>query len=471
MRALALCIVVLLLTGPLAAAPRHAPAAPAPSSSAPAVNACFPPAAVRSCPAPTPPKLCDRDFEIAKIAWKYFENNFNPETGLVNAVDRYPSTTMWDLASSLAGTVAARELGVLDAKQFDDRMMAMLGALAGMKLYKDEAPNKAYNAKTGQMSDYANKPSDGIGYSALDLARLAGWLDMLGCLYPKYAHAAEQILLRWKWCRIVQNGQMYGTYVDPATKKEKVNQEGRLGYEQYGAKILARMGFDVHVSASYKNEFMTTTAIDGLPIAVDMRDPRKLGAYNYVLTESYALDAMESGMDAPGEPALLKNIFEVQKRRWQKTHIVTAVSEDNVDRPPYFVYNTIYCAGSPWNTITDTGVDQNALKSTSTKAALSLAALFPDDPYAAVLVDQVGSAYDPARGFYSGVYENGIGYNKAITANTNGIILEMMLYRMYGPLLRVCDRCKAGITRLGADLPAEQRKNQCLPSPPEPARR
>jgi len=44
-------------------------------------------------------QLCHADLEIAKTAWKYFENNYNPETGLVNAVDNYPSTTMWDTGS------------------------------------------------------------------------------------------------------------------------------------------------------------------------------------------------------------------------------------------------------------------------------------------------------------------------------------------------------------------------------------
>ncbi len=410
--------------------------------------------------------LCDNDWRVARIAWKYFEKNYQPKTGLVNAVDNYPSTTMWDVGSSLAGTIAAVHLGLLEPKEFDDRIVAMLATLRGMRLYRDELPNKAYNAATAELTDYTNKPvAEGLGYSALDIARLASWLDQLACMHPKHAHAAKQVLLRWKYCRLIQDGQMYGAVFDPATKKDQALQEGRLGYEQYGGKAFARLGFDQKVSARYDNQYASMVEINEVPIAFDMRDPRKFGAFNYVVTESYALDALEFGRD-PELTRLLRNIYEVQKRRWQRTGIVTAVSEDNVDRPPYFVYNTIFAAGSAWNTITDQGTDQHQLKSLSTKAAFSLATLFPDDPYSSVLVNAVSSAYDPERGWYSGVYESGIGYNKAITANTNGIILETLLFKALGPLYPACRKCERGLKLGGQAVDATLAATQCLPGAP-----
>jgi hypothetical protein len=313
-----------------------------------------------------------------------------------------------------------------------------------MKLYNNEAPNKAYNTATATMTDYGNNASDGIGFSALDLARLSSWLNILACHYPKHEPSARGVLARWKFDRLVHDGQMWGTFVDSANKKEVVGQEGRLGYEQYGGKTFALFGFDQHVSASYRNQYATTTMIYDVPIAYDNRDPRKLGAYNYVVTESYGLDAMEFGIDASNEP-LVRNIYEVQRRRWQRQHIVTAVSEDNIDREPHFLYNTIFAAGSPWNTITDTGLDYDKLKSISTKAAFTLATLYPNDPYSAVLLEAVSSAYDPDHGWYSGVYESGLGYNKIYTANTNGIILEAILYKAFGALNTSCKRCNLGI--------------------------
>jgi hypothetical protein len=302
-------------------------------------------------------------------------------------------------------------------------------------------PNKAYNAATAEMVDYGNKPApDGIGFSALDLARMLSWLDLLGCHYPKYANMAKKVAARWNFDAIIRDGQMYGGSWDAVGKKEVPVQEGRAGYEQYAGKMFAKLGFDVHVSASYENEFVSRVDVLGVSMPFDLRDPRKLGAFNYVVTESYGLDAMEFGRDG-ANTALIDAIYEVQKRRWQKTGVVTAVSEDNIDRPPYFVYNTIFAAGSAWNTITDTGDDQSKLRSVSTKAAFSLAAIKPDDPYSAVLMDAVRSAYDPEKGWYSGVYEDGLGYNKAITANTNGIILEVLMYKSMGALHQACSRC------------------------------
>jgi hypothetical protein len=384
--------------------------------------------------------LCAGDLEIARIAWNYFRRNYQPKTGMVNAADNFPSTTLWDLASSLAGTIAARELELIEAKEFDDRVTGMMAALNTMKLFKGHAPNKVYNTTTGEMSDYANRPSaEGIGFSALDLGRIASWLELLGCMHPKYAHSAKKAASRWNYCHMLSEGQLYGASLD-AKKQEKRNQEGRLGYEQYAGKIFARSGFDMRVSGTYENEHASSVTILGVPIPVDLRDPRKLGAYNFVVTESFALDAIELGRDSITE-SHLRNVYEVQKRRWETTGIVTAVSEDNVDRPPYFVYNTIYAAGTPWNAVTDQGVDQSALRTVSTKAAFALAALYPDDSYSKVLMDFVRSAYDKDKGWYSGIYENGSGYNKAITANTNGIILEVLLFKALGSLHGACAAC------------------------------
>jgi hypothetical protein len=70
--------------------------------------------------------LTAEEQKLATIAWKYFENNTQPETGLVNAVDKYPSTTMWDAASYLGGLVSAVELGIISKNEFDRRMTSLL---------------------------------------------------------------------------------------------------------------------------------------------------------------------------------------------------------------------------------------------------------------------------------------------------------------------------------------------------------
>lgn len=390
-------------------------------------------------------KLNESDLERARIAWKFFEKNYQKTTGLVNAVDKYPSTTMWDTGSSLGATITAYDLGFINDKEFDDRVMTMMATLSELKLFANKAPNKVYDTTTGSMVNYKNQASEvGIGVSALDLARLASWLNILAGTHPKHALTARNIMLRWDLKDLIKDGQMYGLALDSVTKEIKVLQEGRLGYEQYAGKVFKMLGFDQKVSSTYNNEYKASVNIYDVPIAYDNRDPRKYGAYNYVVTESYVMDVFEHGFDDENR-TLTDNIFEVQKRRWQKTGLVTAVSEDNLDRKPRFVYNTIFAAGSPWNAITDTGKDMEDLKSLSTKAAITLAYLYPDDAYSEELINAISTAYDPEAGWYSGIYEKGLGYNDVITSNTNGVILTALLYKKYGPLNRI-------LTKAGKNL-------------------
>lgn len=410
-----------------------------------------------SCAAATG-QLCEADLAAARIAWRYFENNYQPATGLTNSVNQYTSTTMWDTGSALAATIAARDFGFIEQKEFDDRVVTLLGTLGSIPLYNNEAPNKAYNTVDASMVDYTNTPSaEGIGVSTLDLARLVSWLNTLACQHSKYARSAQLVIERWNFDRLLADNQMYGLGRDPVSGESHVLQEGRLGYEQYAGKIFNQLGFEQDVSSRYNNRWREDVNIYGVRVAYDRRDPREFGAYNYVVTESYALDVMEHGFDLENT-VLTDNIFQVQKNRWRETGIVTAVSEDNVDRHPWFVYNTIFTAGLPWNTITDTGARHPELTSVSTKAAFSMALLYPDDPYSDVLMRHIESAYDPDNGWYSGVYENGSGYNKAMTANTNGIIMAGLLYKKYGPMYSMCDRCGRNLM-LSRD--AYPQKNSC----------
>jgi hypothetical protein len=78
----------------------------------------------------------------------------------------------------------------------------------------------------------------------------------------------------------------------------------------------------------------------------------------------------------------------------------------------------------------------------------------------------VWNAYDEEKGWYSGIYESGIGYNKAITANTNGIILETLLYKALGPLHSACRKCGRALKLGGEDVDATVAATQCLPGAP-----
>lgn len=389
--------------------------------------------------------LTDREQFMARTAWAYFENNFQPATCLVNAVDRYPSTTMWDAASSLAALQSAFELGIIPEDTYYDRMQCGLDTLGRLELYNDELPNKAYDTRTGAMVDYANKPG-AIGYSALDLGRLLIWLRIIGEREPHYRTAIDLLLSRWNFCAVLDDcGTMYGAMSGDKGGVVRL-QEGRLGYEEYAAKGYQLWGFDT--SAASRAAPMEIDRIYGFDIPFDGRDPRVLGAHTYVVTESYALDGMELNWDRagdrgrddmrhtdPGSAAAAAQIYGVQAARTAATGILTARTEHQLDAEPWFVYDTIYSDGYRWNTLTDDGRYLPASAAVSTKAAFGLWALW-ETPYTNLLLTAMADQFDAGRGFREGVYEHSGAPIQAFTANTNGIILESLLYKVEGKLLR-----------------------------------
>lgn len=371
--------------------------------------------------------------DAARTAWAYFERNYQPRTGFVNSVDGYPSTTLWDLASTLLATVAARELGLLDDDGFDERVSRALESVAELPLFDGELPNKAYNSATGAMTDYANRPTPGgIGFSAIDVGRFVAALEVLATRHPVHAAAAARVVARWRLCRLVQGGELRGAHRD-ANGRVAFVQEGRLGYEGYAARALARLGLDVS-KAVRQDRFAREETILGVRVRRDARDRQRFGAVDALVTDPFVLDAIELG----GEPAtasMLASIFRVQKRRWEQTGVATAMGEDHVDREPWFVYGGVWANGKTWNNVSATGEDVPFVpRALSTKAAFALATLHPGDAYADVLLSAISAARDD-RGWYAGVYERG-DPNRALTANTNGVVLEALLYARDGRLLR-----------------------------------
>ena len=78
--------------------------------------------------------LTSREMDMARTAWSYFETSFQPETGLVNAVGSFPSTTLWDTASYISAMVAAYELCLIDKREFDSRANQLINTLRNLPL-------------------------------------------------------------------------------------------------------------------------------------------------------------------------------------------------------------------------------------------------------------------------------------------------------------------------------------------------
>lgn len=83
----------------------------------------------------TPARLTKEADQIAaKRAWKYFERNWHPQTGLVNSVDNLSWTTWWDQGSALLGIHAAKQLELLPNDVFHKRINTLLQTLEKMNL-------------------------------------------------------------------------------------------------------------------------------------------------------------------------------------------------------------------------------------------------------------------------------------------------------------------------------------------------
>ena len=381
-----------------------------------------------------PRALSKQEQEWAKVAWKYFENNTIAKTGLVNSVDGYQSSTLWDTSSYLMATIAAERLGIISLTEFDQRITAVLRSLAKIPLFDDQLPNKVYHTETLAMVDYKNRAQEkGIGWSAIDIGRVLVPFNILVWNYAYHTPAVERVLERWQLTEMLKDGTMYGADLTAEGKIDYL-QEGRLGYEEYAAKSFNLMGVDVSVALDYLN-YVNFVDIYGTEVATDSRDPEIYQAHNYVVSEPYILDGIEYGWDRISRE-LAWRVYQAQERRYEETGILTAVSEDSIDQAPYFVYNTVFTDGKAWNAITEDGSDASAYKTLSTKAAFGWHMLYETD-YTKKLMERVARAYDAERGWYAGIYEADDTPNKALTANTNGIVLETLAFKQSGQLLKI----------------------------------
>jgi hypothetical protein len=155
---------------------------------------------------------------------------------------------------------------------------------------------------------------------------------------------------------------------------------------------------------------------------------------------------MELGSIDPQFDRLEKDVYEVQRQRWEREGKLTAVSEDAVSEEPWFVYNTISANGQDWVCVSVSGKAYPALKSVSTKAAIAWWAI-QDDSDSHRIFDVVKDLVDPSAGYYAGVFEGGR-TNRSRNLNTNAIVLEAILYRRLGrrPFLEILPSKSGSIT-------------------------
>ena len=374
------------------------------------------------------------DLAHARIAWRYFENNTDATTGLVNSTDNYPSTTMWETGSYFVATISANRLGVIDEGEAVFRIGTALDTLYEMRLFDGMLPNKAYNVRTGELVNYANQPVErGLGWSALDIARIIAALGHVEANYPDLAPKTSRLIEKWDLTAMVENGQLIGgNMIDGNLRRD---QEGRVGYEQYAAKAMMLFGFDTYAAYDAQSHLMVRD-VEGQPIPVDTRLHRQTTPA-FTVSEPYLFDGLEFGFDARSI-RFATAIYSAQEARHRETGILTAVSESHIDVAPYFIYSSVWGGGAPWAVMTFSGDRMDSRRTVTTKVAFAWDALFGTD-YTRELVAAVAPLGDPERGFPEGIYEADGSANSSVTVNTNAVVLAALAFRAHGPLIRVSE--------------------------------
>ncbi len=371
------------------------------------------------------------DLKYARIAWAYFENNTHPETGLVNSADKYPSTTMWETGSYFIAVISADLLGLIDRNVAQARLSRALDTLANIRLFDDLLPNKAYNVTTGALVDYSNQPVErGLGWSALDIARMMGALSHAEQHYPQLAGKVAAVLDHWDLSQMVKGGQLIGGNMAGDTLR--YDQEGRVGYEQYAAKAMMLYGYDM-VRAYQVSDHLMVQEVEGQPVPVDDRLHRNITPA-FTVSEPYVFDGLEFGFDARSH-RFASAIYRAQETRWRETGQWTAVSESHLSEAPYFVYSTIWGGGAPWAVMTFRGDRLDSKRTVTVKTAFAWDALFGTD-YTGELVKALSHLGDPERGWPEGMYEADGAVNSSVTTNTNAVVLASLAFRVHGPLAR-----------------------------------
>ncbi len=383
--------------------------------------------------APLPGRgLTEQDWAAAATAWRYFESHYRPESGFVDAIHDHPSATLWDQGSYLLALLAARGLGILEEDVFAQRSAAFLGGLERLPLFDGRLPNKAFDTRSLAMVDYGNSPvPDGIGWSALDVARLLMALRVLEIRQPTYGPRIRALLANWDLPAMTAEGRLWGSSREGG--QTRYHQEGRIGYEQYGARAAAVWGLDA-LDASTARPIMAWEEVSGVEVAVDRRRAKDFGAITPVVSEPYILQAFETGLNGEGQ-LLASRIYQAQEARARRSGMATMVSEDHIDQAPHFLYSSVFGNGEDWAVVAEDGSPHPELRTVSLKAAFGWDALYGTKYTQDVLADLAPLAGE--QGWYAGRYEADGRINMALTLNTNAVVLEALHYKLKGPLLTV----------------------------------
>jgi len=338
---------------------------------------------------------------VAKKAWRYFTPGIgvSPITGLHYESPNWKRFTDWDLGMYIIAILRAEELGLVSRDGewgSEERLNRVINFLLNRKTTPEGVPYLCYDSDTGEPCDEKiTNPSDS--------GRLLAALWILMKSKPQFKNKVLEYISKTNYTYIATNRKAWRAvdfyrYLDSLEFK-------LWGFDRFEPvrKVLQKME-DIESSP------MISVYGVALPRMGITSEPLILGVFdlNSTLFRKY-----------------LDLIYEVQKRRYLETGIITAWSEGGITHEPYYVYEYIVTPnGKTWVTSVPT------TPVAFTKTALSFAALY-DDKYAKLLFSKFSGNY-VRYGYLEGISEDGkptfIRGKPYLTGKTNAMIISAAHY-------------------------------------------
>lgn len=400
-------------------------------------------------PLPAPRALTFEEAIWARVAWQYFINNTQP-SGLVNAIDNQSYTSMWDSGSYLMAMISAQRLGIISRTELNSRMSNALSALSKLPLYQGKLPAVYYDTLQLGIMDSTSLQSTGPGWSAADISRLLMSLNISVWLYPEQTPAINQLLANWQLDVLFAQQLPQSPFnLRDVQKWQLITRDNRpgYGYRLYAAQGLQNASAAAGIVLSQPLPKQRYITIEGVEIPYD--GLIKVGKEDHpiVVSMPYILTGLEAGFDT-NSAEMVWRIVKVQESRYKSTEDYTYISNDYEEQKPDF---SAKMQENHLPLAIDTS--RSELKHTalqlSTKSVFGWYALFRS-PWSESMRRRATPLLAPGKGWYDGIRAEDQKISTTISANTNAMVLESLLYLTQGPLL--CPSCQSG-------SPADNPKN------------
>lgn len=357
----------------------------------------------------------------AETAWQFFTAAMpGVKKGVVPAAvwrqdggyGSYDILTMWDTGSIILACLSARSIGLIDAKEFDERISNVIAFLkaAEFRWGKSVLPNYRTNI--------TNYKAVEMGYDSTDTGRLFIALHILDQM-TNGAYAADKLMSRWNLRDIVQGKALYDIKESKRIKSECYNY---VFYISRGHKL-----WNIDVATGYDQPI---DPADDVSRNAFLEHVAKIGS---IASEPSVNEAIELGHSAHSK-VLASVLYAAQKERFEQTGVLTCVSEAPIDKNPWFTYQGFDLKAEGWyrwpvhSSVTakqwQTKSFADTYRMVSTKGAFMWHAESGDD-YSGKLIEHVrAKARADGRGFGPGVFEATGKRPNIMDVNTNAMVLE-----------------------------------------------